>query len=93
MRKNGHRSAPDKRPQALPKFVVRAGKINQLRIENNSDARKERKRMNDRWWGRHVSIDVKGYYTKRGKHPIKGTYNKASRSMAHARMALSMTPR
>src|SRR5574337_590786 len=75
----------DTRPRPLPKTMRRMAKINQLRAEGTIDARKERKHMNDRWYGRHVSIDVKGFYSKRGKHPMRGTYTKASRGLAIAR--------
>src|SRR5574337_1874853 len=83
----------DTRPRPLPKVMRRMAKINQLRAEGTVDARKERKWMNVHWTGKHVETDTKGFYSKRGKHPMRGSYNKSSRGMAIARKSWLWTPK
>lgn len=80
----------DKRPKIRPKVCRYFDKREALRQEDTPDARKRAKEMLTHWSGRHVPKDTVGYYTKRGKHPLRGTYNHASKGMAHARISMTL---
>lgn len=77
----------DTRPQARPKVCRYFDTREVLRKENTTDARKRAKEMLTHWSGRHIPKDTRGYYSKRGKHPMRGSYGRASFSQARARIS------
>lgn len=76
----------DTRPKARPKVCRYFDTREALRRENTTDSRKRAKGMLEHWSGRHVPKDTRGYYSKRGKHPCRGSYGHASFSQARARI-------